>query len=82
MLRGWCVLLLAGLVAVVGCERKPADRTPGKVTSEDVRRDAGQAVNTAVEFSQQAKEEFQRNWMPDLRTWTPKSPSSTRRAAI
>ena len=61
MLRGWCVLLLAGLVAVVGCERKPADRTPGKVTSEDVRRDAGQAVNTAVEFSQQAKEDFQKN---------------------
>ena len=61
MLRGWCVLLLAGLVAVVGCEQKPADRTPGKVTSEDVRRDAGQAVNTAVEFSQQAKEEFQKN---------------------
>ena len=60
MLQGWCVLLLAGLVAVVGCERKPADRTNGKVTSEDVRRDAGQAVNTAVEFSQQAKEEFQR----------------------
>ena len=54
------MLMLAGLVAVVGCERKPADRTPGKVTSEDVRRDAGQAVNTAVEFSQQAKEEFQR----------------------
>ena len=60
MLRGWCVLLLAGLVAVVGCERKPADRAPGKVTSQDVRRDAGQAGNTAVEFSQQAKEEFQR----------------------
>ena len=54
-------LMLAGLVAVTGCERKPADRTPGKVTSEDVRRDAGQAVNTAVEFSQQAKEEFQKN---------------------
>ena len=60
MLRAWCVLLLAGLVAVVGCERKPADRTAGKVTSEDVRRDAGQTVNSAVEFSQQAKEEFQK----------------------
>ena len=60
MLRGWCVLLLAGLIAVVGCQRKPADRAPGKVTSEDVRREAGTAVNTAVEFSQQAKEEFQR----------------------
>ncbi len=33
--------------------------TPGKVTSEDVRRDAGQAAETAAEFSQQTKEEFQ-----------------------
>lgn len=60
------MLMLAGLFAAIGCERcewceqKPADRTPGKVTSEDVRRDAGQAVNTAVEFSQQTKEEFQK----------------------
>lgn len=54
------ILMLAGLFAVLGCERKPADRTPGKVTSEDVRRDAGQAVNTAAEFSQQTKEEFQK----------------------
>jgi LPS O-antigen subunit length determinant protein (WzzB/FepE family) len=51
--------MLAGLLAAPGCERKPADRTPGKVTSEDVRRDAGHAVNTAVEYSQQTKEEFQ-----------------------
>ena len=61
MLRGFCVVMLAGFVAAVGCERKPADRTPGRVTSDDVRRDAGQAVNTAVEFSQQTKEEFQKN---------------------
>jgi LPS O-antigen subunit length determinant protein (WzzB/FepE family) len=33
----------------------------GKVTSEDVRRDAGQAVKTAVDYSQQAKEDFQKN---------------------
>ena len=32
-----------------------------KVTSEDVRRDAGQAVKTAAEYSQQSKEEFQKN---------------------
>ena len=44
-----------------GCEQKPADPTPRKVTSEDVRRDVGQAVNTAAEFSQQTKEEFQKN---------------------
>jgi LPS O-antigen subunit length determinant protein (WzzB/FepE family) len=31
-----------------------------KVTSEDVRRDAGQAVKTAAEYSQQTKEEFQK----------------------
>ena len=54
------MLMLAGLFAALGCERKPADRTPGKVTSEDVRRDAGQAVKTAGEFSQQTKEEFQK----------------------
>jgi TolA-binding protein len=61
MLRSLSVVILAGLVALTGCERKPADRAPGKVTSEDVRRDVGQAVNTAVEFSQQSKEEFQKN---------------------
>jgi hypothetical protein len=53
--------MLAGFVAVLGCERKSADTTPQKVTSEDVRRDAGQAVNTAAEFSQQTKEEFQKS---------------------
>ena len=54
------MLMLAGLLAAIGCERRTPDRTPGKVTSEDVRRDAGQAVNTAVEYSQQTKEEFQK----------------------
>ena len=53
------MLMLAGLFAALGCEQKPGDRTPGKVTSDDVRRDAGQAAKTAVEYSQQAKEEFQ-----------------------
>ena len=55
------MLMLAGLFAYSGCEQKPADRTPGKVTSEDVRRDAGQAATTAAEYSQQTKEEFQKN---------------------
>ncbi len=61
MVRRFYVLVLMAFVAVIGCERKPADRMPGTVTSEDVRRDAGQAVDTAAEFSQQAKEEFQKN---------------------
>jgi hypothetical protein len=58
MSRWFWILIFAGLFAFGGCEKNSADRTPGKVTSEDVRRDAGQAVNTAAEFSQQAKEEF------------------------
>jgi len=61
MSRFVCVLMSAGLLAAVGCGQTPLDRTPGKVTSEDVRRDAGQAVKTAAEFSQQTKEEFQKN---------------------
>ena len=60
MVRGFCVVMLAGLVTLVGCEQKPSDRTPSKVTSEDVRRDAGQAVQTAAEFSEQTKDEFQK----------------------
>jgi len=55
------MLMQAGLLMACGCEQKPAVQTPGKVTSEDVRRDAGQAVKTAAEFSQQAKEEFQKS---------------------
>jgi len=54
------ILMLVGLFAAAGCERKPADRPPKKVTSEDVRGDAGKAVETAAEYSQQAKEEFQK----------------------
>ena len=54
------MLMLAGLFTALGCEQKPADRTSGKVTSEDVHRDAGQAVKTAAEYSQQTKEEFQK----------------------
>jgi hypothetical protein len=57
----------AGLLVAVGCGQKPLDRTPGKVTSEDVRRDAGQAVNTAAEYSQQTKEEFRKNFQDKIK---------------
>jgi TolA-binding protein len=60
MSRIFWILMLSGLFASSGCEQKPANQTPGKVTPEDVRRDAGQAVNTAAKFSQQSKEEFQK----------------------
>lgn len=55
------ILVLAGLLTASGCEKKPADSAPGKITSDQVGRDIDQAVKTAVEFSQQAKEEFQMN---------------------
>ena len=67
MSRFVSMLMLTGLLAALGCERKPADRTPEKVTSEDVRRDAGQAVETAAEFSQQTKEEFQKKLETQLK---------------
>ena len=60
MSRFLWMLMVVGLLAPIGCEQKPADRTPGKVTTEDVRRDADKAVQTAEEYSQQAKEEFQK----------------------
>lgn len=61
MVRRFCVMALAGFFSVMGCEQKSGDSTPKKVTSEDVRRDAGQAINTAAEFSQQTKDEFQKS---------------------
>jgi TolA-binding protein len=61
MRRFVCMLMLAGLFTASGCERKPADPTSGKVTSEEVRGDAGQAVETAAELAQQTKEEFQKS---------------------
>ena len=61
MSRLMCIALLPGLLVATGCEQKPAERMPAEVTSEDVRRDAGQAAHTAVEFSKQTKEEFQQS---------------------
>lgn len=54
------VVMLAGLFAASGCEQKPAEPKSGKVSPEDVRRDAGKAVDTAAEFSQQSQEEFRK----------------------
>jgi len=56
---GYGVFLLVGFIAVTGCEQPSSVPTPAKVTSEDVRHDAGKAVDTAAEFSQQTKDEFQ-----------------------
>ena len=65
MMRGFCLYLLSGFVAVAvsGCEQPgtaPASgkTTSGKTTSEDVRQDVGKAADTAAEFAQQTREEF------------------------
>jgi hypothetical protein len=60
MVRGFCLVMLAGFVAVMGCEKKADDSTPQKVASEDVRRDAGQAAGSAADYSRQTKDEFQK----------------------
>ena len=60
MVREFYVVMLAGLVAVMGCEQKSADPTPKKVSSEDARHDAGQAAETAAAYTWQTKEEFQK----------------------
>jgi hypothetical protein len=53
-------LMVAGLITAIGCEGKSPDQPSGKVTSDDVRGDTKQAVDTAAEFSQQSRDEFQK----------------------
>ena len=60
MCRWIWMLILPGLLTASGCEQKPVEQTPGTVTSDDVRREAGQAIHSAAESSQQAKGEFQK----------------------
>jgi TolA-binding protein len=60
MTRFISILILVGLLAASGCGQKPVEPKIGKVTSEDVRRDASKTIETAAEFSQQTKEEFQK----------------------
>lgn len=55
------LFVCVGLLNAVGCEQKLNDQEPGKITSEDVSRDAAKALTTAAEFSQQTKEEFQKS---------------------
>lgn len=65
--------MLIGMVLFVGCDSTATgpvtDKTgpvTDKVTSEDVQRDAGQAVDTAVEYTQQAKDEYQKKLAAQL----------------
>ena len=61
MVRGFRVVMLVGFAAIAGCAQKSPDPTPNKVTSEDVHRDFGRAVQTAAEVSQQTQVEYQQS---------------------
>jgi TolA-binding protein len=53
------ILSIAAIALAAGCDQ-PAPTTPSRtVTSDDVRRDAGHAVDTAAEFAKQTKDEYQ-----------------------
>lgn len=55
-------LIFAGLFVAYGCEsKKPVVPSTNRVTSEDVRRDVDKVLDTASEYSQQKKEEFQKD---------------------
>jgi TolA-binding protein len=59
MTRVYCLIFVAGAVAVAGCEQPGTSPAPGTTTSDDVRRDIGQAVDTTAEYADQTKEEYQ-----------------------
>lgn len=61
MSRVLWIVMLSVLLMNTGCEQQPAAPTAGKVTSDDVRRDAGKTIDSAVKLSQQTKEEFQKS---------------------
>lgn len=60
-MREFSIVMLAGLLITSGCDQNARDTTHDKVTSEDVRREAGQASDTVVDFSRQTKDEFQKS---------------------
>lgn len=64
---GFSIIMWVGFIAVTGCEQQASAPVSGNVTSEDVRKDAGKAVDTAAEFAHQTKEEFQQKLDARLR---------------
>jgi hypothetical protein len=81
MFRIVCILMSVGLVAALGCGRKPADQPAKKATGEDVRRDAGRAAKTAVEYSRQSAEKFQKKVDKELAVKPPAKASLDNAAA-
>jgi TolA-binding protein len=52
-------VVLAGFVAVAGCEPQASPPPSEKVTPADLRQDADKLGETAAQFARQTKEEFQ-----------------------
>ena len=59
MPRFWWLLSAAILPFVSGCTQPSGEQTERKVTTEDVRRDVKQAVETTQTAAEQAKQEFE-----------------------
>ena len=59
-------MLVPVLLIPSGCEQTPTKPIQEKITAEDVRREAGQAVETATEYTQQARDEFQKGFEVQL----------------
>ena len=59
MLRFWLPLNAVVLLVVSGCAEAPVKHTVLKVPTEDVRRDAADAGNTATAAAKQSKEDFE-----------------------
>lgn len=52
----------AAFLSFTGCEPNARDPEHGKVTSEDVPRDVGKALETTGKSAEQSKEDFQRGF--------------------
>jgi len=53
------ILSTAVIAFASGCDQPASAPLSDDVTSDDVRRDAGKAVDTAAEFAKQTKDEYQ-----------------------
>lgn len=58
-MKPFLLLSTAVMAMATGCEQQNSELPSGSVTSDDVRRDAGKAVDTAAEFAEQTKDEYQ-----------------------
>ena len=66
MCRSWSLLSAVVLLTVSGCSKAPVEHSVRKVTTDDVRRDADKAVDTATAAAVQAKDDFELRFKTSL----------------